>query len=57
MSPQTISPQSAVKLIDLIEQQARLADSEHVKRVLLQAGLKIAELALRGETAKRARAA
>ena len=41
-----ISPQEAIHLIDLINDEAQRANSDEDKRLLLQAGLKIADLAL-----------
>lgn len=52
-----ISAEHAVKLIDLIRAQARRTDSEHVKKILLTAGIRIADLALANHTPRRSRAA
>lgn len=46
-----ISVADALRLVDLIQEQAKLCDSEMVKKILLRAGIKIADLALEGETA------
>lgn len=52
-----ISAPAALRLVDLILEQAKLTDSELVKKILLRAGIKIADLALRQEPAAKRRAA
>lgn len=45
-----ISVADALRLVDLIQEQAKLCDGEMVKKILLRAGIKIADLALEGQT-------
>lgn len=52
-----ISVPAALRLVDLILDQAKLADSELVKKILLRAGIKIADLALQQEPAAKRKAA
>ena len=51
--PQSISVESALRLVDLIRGEARRTESELAKKILLRAGIKIADLALAGETGAR----
>jgi len=48
-----ISASAALRLVDLIQEQAKLTECESAKKILLRAGIKIADLALRGETPAR----
>lgn len=52
-----ISAPAALRLVDLILEQAKLADSDLVKKILLRAGIKIADLALQTEPAAKRKAA
>jgi hypothetical protein len=51
--PRPISVPAALRLVDLIQEQVRQTDSELVKKILLRAGIKIADLALEGEISGR----
>ena len=44
---------AALRLVDLILEQAKQADSDLVKKILLRAGIKIADLALESDAATR----
>lgn len=44
-----ITVPAALKLVDLIQDQVRQTESEMVKRILLRAGIKIADLAIDSE--------
>lgn len=48
-----ISSPAALQLVDLIQEQVRLTESDMVKKILLRAGIKIADLALTSEPATR----
>lgn len=48
-----ISVPAALQLVDLIQEQVRMTESELVKKILLRAGIKIADLALAGEPSAR----
>lgn len=51
--PLRFTAPAALRLVDLILEQAKLADSEMVKKILLRAGIKIADLALEEEAPAR----
>jgi|GEM_PF-6972551 len=51
--PIRISVPAALQLIDLISEQARQSENDSVKKILLRAGIKIADIALEGETPSR----
>lgn len=46
MKPFNISPLAALRLVELIREQAKVADSKEVQKILLRAGIKIADLVL-----------
>lgn len=48
-----ISIAAALKLVDMIQDQARQTDNELVKKILLRAGIKIADLAINGQRGAR----
>lgn len=48
-----ISVPAALQLVDLIQEQVRITESELVKKILLRAGIKIADLALESEAPAR----
>lgn len=48
-----ITPLAALRLVDLIQEQVRMTDCELAKKILLRAGIKIADLGLLAESASR----
>jgi hypothetical protein len=52
-----ITVDHAIQLIDLIREQVRQTRSEPMKKILLTAGIRIADLALAGEAVPRSKAA
>ncbi|MFO0916861.1 MAG: hypothetical protein U0872_00905 [Planctomycetaceae bacterium] len=48
-----ISPQAALRLVDLIQSQVRLTECEIAQKILLRAGIKIADLALNDDSVAR----
>jgi hypothetical protein len=53
-----ISVNDALRLVDMIQKQVQQAESEQLKKILLQAGVKIADLAIAAESSsKRLKAA
>lgn len=52
-----ISPQEAMKLIDLLQEQARRSPNDRIRQILLTAGCQIADLVLESESPSEAAAA
>jgi hypothetical protein len=52
-----ITVERALQLIDLIREQVKTAENDQVKKILLTAGIRLADLALAEATARRIKAA
>jgi hypothetical protein len=52
-----ITVERALQLIDLIREQVKTAENNQVKKILLTAGIRLADLALAEATARRIKAA
>ncbi len=48
-----ISAEAALRLVDLIQNQVRMTECDLAKKILLRAGIKIADLALNADSAVR----
>jgi len=48
-----ISAEAALRLVDLIQNQVRMTECDLAKKILLRAGIKIADLALTADSAVR----